>query len=76
MDWLSENWEWIAAVVAYALERYTALKGRKKDKLQQSQESSSPSVGTVTGKKTKKERAVSILFDVLPFISRIKRKEK
>ena len=73
-EWFSENYEWIVAAIIYALERYTAFRSKAKKQKQTQQEHSQGSVVTAGDKP--KRKAVDLLFDILPIVSRIRDRDR
>ena len=71
MDFLSDNVEWLLLIVAYALERLQEIQRRKK------LSHDTPVVETDSEVKVKGKGAkvASFLFDLLPIVSRIKRRK-
>ena len=69
-EFLSDNVEWLLLIVAYALERLQEIKRRKK------LNTDSPVVETEQGKvKGKAAKVGGFLFDLLPLLSRMKRRK-
>ena len=66
-DFLADNVEWLLLIVAYAAERLQEVKRRKKLK------SDSPVVET---EQSKVRKATGFLVDLLPLVSRFKRRKK
>jgi len=68
-EWFDNNYEIILAVVIYAVERLQArYSKRRKNRLDAEVSKSGKTV-------TKKRRALNLLFDVLPIVSRLRSKK-
>jgi len=71
-DFLSDNVEWLVLIVAYALERLQEISRRKKLKSESIEDVETDGSGKVKGKGAK---VASFLFDLLPVVSRLKRRK-
>ena len=70
-EFLSDNVEWLVLIVAYALERLQEISRRKKLKSESTEEVETDGTSKMKGKASK---VASFLFDLLPVVSRIKRR--
>ena len=74
MEWLNENWEWILPAILYAMERSQEFHSRRKAK-KQSEADGTVVETTSPDRVTKGQKVKGLLFDLLPLVSRIKRRK-